>query len=122
MHSSNSMLAPQCAAAASILHALLALVAASILRRACCGKHTAHLSTRPTPPAALLLCGALQQPARCAVLCHDVMCRRQEVLVRFWLQSICRLISAVWEDAAQQALQPLLKVTLNVYDAVLQQR
>jgi hypothetical protein len=47
---------------------------------------------------------------------------RQEVLVRFWLQSVSRLTSAVWEDAACQALQPLLAVTLDVFAVVVQQR
>lgn len=47
---------------------------------------------------------------------------RQEVLVRFWLQSVSRLTSAAWEDASTKALQPLLQVTLEVYSAVVQQR
>jgi hypothetical protein len=42
--------------------------------------------------------------------------------VRFWLQSVSRLTSAVWEGAARQALQPLLQVTLEVFDLVVQQR
>jgi hypothetical protein len=47
---------------------------------------------------------------------------RQDTLVRFWLQSVSRLTSAVWEGAARQALQPLLQVTLEVFDLVVQQR
>lgn len=42
--------------------------------------------------------------------------------MRFWLQSVSRLTSAVWEDAACQALQPLLAVTSDVFAVVVQQR
>jgi hypothetical protein len=42
--------------------------------------------------------------------------------VRFWLQSVSRLTSAAWEEAVCPALQPLLRVTLDVYDAMVHQR
>lgn len=60
----------------------------------------------------------------CAYVCcyHMCKCCRQEVLVRFWLQSVSRITSAAWEEAVCPALQPLLRVTLDVYDAMVQQR
>lgn len=42
--------------------------------------------------------------------------------MRFWLQSVSRLTSAAWEDAAQQALLQLLQLALDVYGAVVEQR
>lgn len=61
-------------------------------------------------------------PATCQIGRGFVCACRQEVLVRFWLQSVSRLTSAVWEDASSEALQPFLGVTLEVYSAVMQQR
>lgn len=42
--------------------------------------------------------------------------------MRFWLQSVSRLVSVAWEEAAQKVLPLLLQLTLDVYELVKQQR